>query len=81
MWSSEYRRTGDKGGGWSGSFEDILAGIEHIAQLENYPINLGKIVLVDHSAVDIWHTAKFVRELILSKDYKNAQYQTVQKVT
>lgn len=30
---------------------------------------------------NIWHTAHIVRELIVSKDYERAKYQTVQKVT
>ena len=30
VWSLEYRRTGDEGGGWPGSYEDVLAGIDYI---------------------------------------------------
>lgn len=50
VWSLEYRRTGDKGGGWPGSFEDILGGINFVEQLKNYPVDLNKIVLAGHSA-------------------------------
>ena len=50
VWSLEYRRTGDMGGGWPGSYADILAGIGHIDQLENYAVDLSKVVLAGHSA-------------------------------
>ncbi|MFT4995413.1 MAG: acetyl esterase/lipase [Paraglaciecola sp.] len=50
VWSLEYRRAGDEGGGWPGSFEDILRGIEHIDKLENYAVDLNKVLLAGHSA-------------------------------
>ena len=50
VWSLEYRRTGDDGGGWPGSLEDIQAGIAYIDKLESYSVDLSKVVLTGHSA-------------------------------
>ncbi|MEX0739334.1 MAG: alpha/beta hydrolase [Pseudohongiella sp.] len=50
VWSLEYRRSGDAGGGWPGTYQDVLAGINHIEQLQNYPIDNGRFVIVGHSA-------------------------------
>ncbi|NVJ60193.1 MAG: alpha/beta hydrolase [Gammaproteobacteria bacterium] len=49
VFSLEYRRTGNQGGGWPGSFDDVIAGLKQIARfsdLEQY----SKITLVGHSA-------------------------------
>ena len=50
VWSLEYRRTGDPGGGWPGSYQDVLLGINMLAQLADYGVNLDKVVLTGHSA-------------------------------
>lgn len=50
VFSLEYRRTGDPGGGWPGSFEDVIAGVNTALNLRNYPINMNKVVLSGHSA-------------------------------
>lgn len=50
VWSLEYRRTGDAGGGWPGTFDDILAGIEFRQQLQEYPVDTGNFVIMGHSA-------------------------------
>lgn len=50
VWSLEYRRSGDKGGGWPGSFEDISQGIAYTSRLGNYPLDLDRIVIAGHSA-------------------------------
>lgn len=50
VWSLEYRRSGDAGGGWPGSLEDVIAGISHSRQLQDFPIDLQRIVLTGHSA-------------------------------
>ncbi|RFF30871.1 alpha/beta hydrolase family protein [Wenzhouxiangella sediminis] len=50
-WAIEYRRLGEPGGGWPGTFDDVVVGL---AQLEtiagNYPVDAGRMVLVGHSA-------------------------------
>jgi acetyl esterase/lipase len=47
-WNVEYRRVGDPGGGWPGSFEDVLAAVRFARRLAN--ADSGRIVLVGHSA-------------------------------
>lgn len=62
VWSLEYRRTGEAGGGWPGTFEDILAGIRYLQELSTrHPIDTGRVVLVGHSAggqLALWATAE-----------------------
>lgn len=50
VWSLEYRRSGDIGGGWPGSFEDIRQGIAFTSSLEEYPLDLDRLVIMGHSA-------------------------------
>ena len=50
-WSLEYRRVGDEGGGWPGTFEDVARGVDHLRRLEkDYPLDLERVVAVGHSA-------------------------------
>lgn len=50
-WSIEYRRIGNAGGGWPGTFEDVLHGAEHVRTLRaKYPIDLERAVAAGHSA-------------------------------
>ena len=50
-WSLEYRRIGNPGGGWPGTFEDVAAGYDHLAILgKTYPLDLSRIVAMGHSA-------------------------------
>jgi len=66
VWSLEYRRSGDVGGGWPGSFEDIRQGLAYISRLGNYQLDLDQIVIMGHSAGG--HLA-----LLGGSEYKNAQ--------
>ena len=50
VWSLEYRRTGDPGGGWPGTFEDILAGLAFVDNLAEYGVTTDQYVLAGHSA-------------------------------
>lgn len=50
VWSLEYRRTGDPGGGWPGTFDDIRAGLAYLPELREYPVDLNQVVVVGHSA-------------------------------
>jgi acetyl esterase/lipase len=51
VWSLEYRRVGDEGGGWPGSFNDIVQGIHYAqAQFEPYGVDVNRIALMGHSA-------------------------------
>jgi acetyl esterase/lipase len=46
VWNLEYRRVGG-GGGWPGTFADVAAGIDLLAELD---VDLGRVVAVGHSA-------------------------------
>ncbi|BCW56708.1 acetyl esterase/lipase [Paenarthrobacter nicotinovorans] len=49
-WNLEYRRAGN-GGGWPHTFEDILAGIDHLSTIAgDHNLQLGKVVALGHSA-------------------------------
>ena len=50
VWSLEYRRTGDLGGGWPSTFEDVLAGIQALKEYNQGEFDLSNAVLVGHSA-------------------------------
>ncbi|RYE44536.1 MAG: alpha/beta hydrolase [Hyphomicrobiales bacterium] len=50
-WNIEYRRLGDPGAGWPGSFEDVGAGIDYLATLaKDNPLDLSRVTIVGHSA-------------------------------
>lgn len=50
-WSLEYRRVGDDGGGWPGTFHDIGAGTDYVRKLaETHPVDAGRVVALGHSA-------------------------------
>jgi acetyl esterase/lipase len=50
VWSLEYRRTGDDGGGWPGSFADIKLALGQLELLHKHRINTDEIILMGHSA-------------------------------
>ncbi|KMM62531.1 esterase [Bacillus glycinifermentans] len=50
-WNIEYRRVGEEGGGWTGTFNDVIDAINHLLQLkEPYRLDLSNIMIVGHSA-------------------------------
>jgi len=50
-WSLEYRRIGDRGGGWPGTFIDAAAGLDHLRTLaHDYDLDPDRVVVVGHSA-------------------------------
>ncbi len=50
-WAIEYRRVGDPGGGWPGTFDDVTRGVAHVAALAaTHRLDLTRRVLVGHSA-------------------------------
>ncbi len=50
-WNIEYRRLGDPGAGWPGTFLDVGAGIDHLTVLaKRYPLDLKRVTIVGHSA-------------------------------
>lgn len=52
VWALEYRRIGDEGGGWPGTFTDIQTGLNHVAGQYGGDAALAKrdVTLVGHSA-------------------------------
>lgn len=50
VWSLEYRRTGDQGGGWPGSYEDIKSAVAYLPNLANYSVDLSRVAIAGHSA-------------------------------
>ena len=61
-WSLEYRRVGDDGGGWPGTFLDVAAGTDHLRALAGrFPLDLDRVVAVGHSAgghLALWLAAR-----------------------
>lgn len=50
-WSLEYRRVGDAGGGWPGTFEDVARGAAHLPSIaEEYHLDLDRVIAMGHSA-------------------------------
>ena len=51
VWSIEYRRVGDDGGGWPGTFQDVAAGADHLRALApTYSLDSSRVVAAGHSA-------------------------------
>ncbi len=50
VWSLEYRRSGDVGGGWPGTFNDIMAGIQYYKNLPLDAVEDRGILMIGHSA-------------------------------
>ena len=52
VWVPEYRRVGDGGGGWPGTFDDVASAVDYVRTLaERYPVlDSTRVILVGHSA-------------------------------
>jgi acetyl esterase/lipase len=51
VWSLEYRRVGDAGGGWPGTMEDVAAGMDYVVKLaETFPLDTKRVIAAGHSA-------------------------------
>lgn len=61
-WSVEYRRVGNDGGGWPGTFLDVAAAADHLVELaEEYRLDLDRVVALGHSAgghLALWLAAR-----------------------
>lgn len=66
-WNLEYRRIGDPGGGWPGSFEDIVHGAEHLHKIaKHYSLDLNRLLAAGHSAggqLALWLAAQMAVDL------------------
>lgn len=50
-WNIEYRRLGQPGGGWPGTFLDVAAAADHLATLApTYDLDLQRVITLGHSA-------------------------------
>ena len=50
-WNVEYRRTGDPGGAWPGTFRDVAEGLKFLIEIEQeHNIDLDRILVTGHSA-------------------------------
>jgi acetyl esterase/lipase len=50
-WSLEYRRVGDAGGGWPGTFDDVAAGTDYLTSIATrFNLDLERVVVSGHSA-------------------------------
>jgi acetyl esterase/lipase len=62
VWNIEYRRLGEPGGGYPGSFADVAAAIDTLRSLATrYPIDLAHLAVVGHSAgghLALWAAAR-----------------------
>lgn len=52
VWNLEYRRLGAAGGGWPGTFDDVVTGIGHLAAFaaDGIALDLRRVAVVGHSA-------------------------------
>jgi acetyl esterase/lipase len=62
VWSLEYRRVGNPGGGWPGTFLDVATGADHLTELaREYPLDLDRVIAIGHSAggqLALWLAAR-----------------------
>lgn len=61
-WNIEYRRVGEEGGGWPGTFADVAAAVDHLAgvadgegpdadgSVDAVPLDLDRVAVAGHSA-------------------------------
>lgn len=61
-WNIEYRRIGDPGGGWPGTFDDVAAATDFVRTLaQPYPLDLARVITLGHSAgghLALWLAAR-----------------------
>ena len=61
-WNVEYRRIGNPGGGWPGTFLDASAAADYVRELaRKYPLHLEKVISIGHSAgghLAVWLAAR-----------------------
>jgi acetyl esterase/lipase len=64
VWSIEYRRAGQNGGGYPGAFDDVRAAARHLAQIPG--LDRSRVVLAGHSAgghLALWLAAQEIMEV------------------
>jgi acetyl esterase/lipase len=62
VWNVEYRRLGEPGGGWPGTFQDVGSALDALRALaERFPLDLARVVTLGHSAggqLALWAAAR-----------------------
>jgi acetyl esterase/lipase len=62
VWNVEYRRLGEAGSGWPGTFADVAAAADHVRRLAKvYDLDFGKVIAGGHSAggqLALWLAAR-----------------------
>jgi len=62
VWNVEYRRVGNEGGGWPGTFLDVAAAADHVRVLtSSNSLDLSRVVAMGHSAggqLALWLAAR-----------------------
>jgi len=62
VWSIEYRRIGDPGGGWPGTFADVAAAADYVRELgRSAPLDTSHVIAAGHSAgghLALWLAAR-----------------------
>lgn len=61
-WTIEYRRVGNPGGGWPGTFTDVARGADHLRVLaRSYALDIKRVIAIGHSAggqLALWLAAR-----------------------
>jgi acetyl esterase/lipase len=61
-WNVEYRRLGQSGGGWPGTYIDVGRAVDHLREIAGkHQLDLGRVVLLGHSAgghLAMWAAAR-----------------------
>ncbi len=61
-WTIEYRRVGDRGGGWPGTFQDIVRAADHLLSVAgDYSLDTSRVIAIGHSAgshLALWLAAR-----------------------
>lgn len=61
-WNIEYRRLGEAGGGWPGTFLDVATGVDYVRTLaRRFPLDTARVVVIGHSAgghLALWAAAR-----------------------
>lgn len=62
VWNIEYRRIGDSGGAWPGTFQDVACAADYLASIApTYALDMSRVVAVGHSAgghLALWLAAR-----------------------
>ncbi len=61
VWAPEYRRVGEDGGGWPGTFHDIASAVDYLPRLATDSLDMERVVLAGHSAgghLALWAAAR-----------------------